>query len=220
MDRRGPVGRPRSPRPARYDGARMVRPDGTGSFDCRQRRERCRLPGRVGLAGESPAAVSAGAPRSRLQPSSESSPVERSVESLHGERAVTIEPRGRKRSCGPSMKRTLQPRDMSPRKGGAAEPVMPRRRQQTAPGRTGGVQAAPGVWRRARSDSPTRNRRDPRRWPTSGEDALHKPSAKAARVGRESEGLVVPKMSVERLTEGRSPALVTLSRGGKGEGMP
>jgi hypothetical protein len=196
----------------------MVRPEGDGPLEAR-RAESGLWPGRVGLAGASPAAVSAGAPRSRLQPLWETAPAERSVRSLHEERAVTIEPRGRKRSCGPSMKRTLQPREMSPRKGGAAEPIMSRRRQQTASARTGGTQDAPGVWRRARSDSLTRNRRDPPRQPTSGEDALHKPTAKGARGGRESEGLVVPSMRVERRAEGRGPALVVLPLGGKGEGM-
>ena len=196
----------------------MVRPDGNGPLEAR-RAASVPKPGRVGLAGASPAAVSAGAPRSRLQPACESSSAERSVESLHEERPVTNEPRGREQSCGPSIKRTLQPREMSPRKGGAAEPVISRRRQQTAPERPGGVQDAPGVERRARSDSPTRNRRDPPRRPTSGRGATHKPRAKGPRVGRESEGLVVPPMSGESRREGRSPALVALSRGGKDEGM-
>ena len=196
----------------------MVRPDDDSPLEGRKAVGGLSS-GCVGLAGVSPAAVSAGAPRSRLQPTGESAAAERSVKGLHEERAVTIEPRGRERSCGPSMKRTLQPREMSPRKGGAAEPIMPRRRQQTAPGRTGGVQDAPGVRRRARSDSPTRNRRDPPRRPTSGEGAVHKPSAKGPRVGRESEGLVVPLRSGESRTEGRSPALVALSRGSKDEGM-
>ena len=196
----------------------MVCPDGDSPLEAGWAR-RGLPPGCVGLAGASPAAVSAGAPRSRLQPTSEISAAERSVESLHEERAVTIEPRGRERSCGPSMKRTLQPRDMSPRKGGAAEPIMPRRRQQTASIESGEMQDAPGVWRRARSDSPTRNRRDPPRQPTSGDGTTHKSSAKGSRVGRESEGLVVPARSGESRAEGRSPALVALSRGGKDEGM-
>ena len=174
----------------------------------------------VGLAGESPAAVSAGAPRSRLQPSGENPPVERSVESPSWERTVTIEPRGGEPSDGPSLKRTLQPREISPRKGGTAEPVISRRRQQTAPGSTGGVQDVPGVGRRARSDSPTRNRRAPTRRSPSDEGAPYKSKAKWARAGRESEGFVVPSMPGESRVEGRGPALVVLACGGKGEGMP
>ncbi len=169
----------------------------------------------VGLAGGSPAAVSAGAPRSRLQPPGEIPSAERSVESPCG----SVRTGRGKQSCGPSMKRTLQPRDRSPRKGGMAEPVMSRRRQQTAPGRSGGVQDVPGVGRRARSDSPTRNRRDPPRQPTSGKDPGYKPTAKCQGAGRESEGPIVLLMPGESRAEGRGPALVTSVRGGKCEGM-
>jgi hypothetical protein len=197
----------------------MVRPDAKrpsalvrDSAGCRAR---C-----VGLAGESPAAAIAGEPRSRLQPPGENPSAERSVESPVLERTVTIEPGRGEQSCGPSLKRTLQPRDRSPRKGGMAEPVMSRRRQQTASARSGGMQDVPGVWRRARSDSPTRNRRDPPRRSPSDEGAAHKPSAKGRRAGRESEGLVVPQRRGESRAEGRGPALVALARGSKGEGMP
>ena len=170
----------------------------------------------VGLAGGSPAAVIAGAPRSRLQSPGEIPSAERSVESP----CVSVRMRRGEQSCGPRMKRTLQPRDMSPRKGGMAEPVMSRRRQQTAPGRSGGVQDVPGVWRRARSDSSTRNRRGPPRRSSSDAGVPYKPSAKGVRAGRESEGSIVLLMPGESRAAGRGPALVTLARGGKGEGMP
>jgi len=173
----------------------------------------------VGLAGESPAAVIAGEPRSRLQPWGEIPAAERSVESpvleRGNERAGT---RGAKLRAQPE--RTLQPREIGPRKGGMAEPVMSRRRQQTASGRSGGMQDVPGVGRRARSDSPTRNRRGPPRQLTSSKDCAYKPSAKRCGVERESEGRVVPSMAGESRTEGRGPALVALVRGGTGEGMP
>jgi hypothetical protein len=114
----------------------------------------------------------------------------------------------------------LQPREISPRKGGVAEPVMPRRRQQTASVRAGGMQDTPGVLRRARVDSTARNRRDPTRRLTSSEGRPYKPSVKGAGVGRESEGLVVPMKTATRTpSEGRSPALVALVGGGKCEGM-
>ena len=174
----------------------------------------------VELAGVSPAAVIAGEPRSRLQSWCEITPAERSVESPVWERTVTIEPTGGKQSCGPSLKRTLQPREISPRKGGVAEPVMSRRRQQTASSRSGAMQDAPGVWRRARSDSSTRNRRGPPPRPPSGKDPTYKPSAKWKGAERESEGRVVPSMLGESREEGRGPALVALARGGKDEGMP
>lgn len=173
----------------------------------------------AGLAGESPAAVIAGEPRSRLQPWGEIPAAERSVESPTRERG---DDRARERGAKlwAQRERTLQPRERSPRKGGMAEPVMSRRRQQTAPGRPGGAQDVPGVRRRARSESPARNRRGPTRRLTSSEDRAYKPRAKRRGVGRESEGRVVPSMAGESRTEGRGPALVVLVRVGPDEGMP
>ena len=43
----------------------------------------------------------------------------------------------------------------------------------------------------------------------SGEGDPHKPTAKAERAGRESEGFIVPWTPAERPAEGRDPALVT-----------
>src|SRR5262249_27475151 len=107
------------------------------------------------------------------------------------------------------LERTLQPRDIRSRKDGPAEPLMSRRRQQTASARiSGGVQDARGVWRRAWGQSLVRNRRDPSWRPTSGVGGPYKPKAKGGRVGRESEGFIVPWRPVERPEEGRDPALV------------
>jgi hypothetical protein len=170
----------------------------------------------VVLAGGSPAAVSAGAPRSRVRARGEIHSPERTVESPHGiERSL-----GGEQRRGPSIKRTLQPRERGPRKGGVAEPIISRRRQQTASVRAGAMQDAPGVLRRARVDSTARNRRDPTRRLTSSEDWSYKPSVKGAGAGRESEGLVVPRTTATRTpSEERSPALVALVVGGKHEGM-
>jgi hypothetical protein len=81
------------------------------------------------------------------------------------------------------------------------------------------MQDAYGVRRRARQHSLMRNRRDPSQRPTSGEDDSYKPTAKGSRVGRESEGFIVPTTPVERPEEGRDPALVMPESGGKREGM-
>jgi hypothetical protein len=178
----------------------MVRPDGA------VRRKRRKGPCCIGLAGESPAAVSAGAPRSRPWAWGEIPPSERGVESPQG--AVWL--LGGEQACGPSMKRTLQPREMRARKGRVAEPVMSRRRQQTAPG-TGAVQDTLGVGRTARRHSPMWNRRGPTRWPTSGRSDPYKPTAKWDQTGRESEGPIVPLTPGESPAEGRGPALVTLA---------
>jgi hypothetical protein len=186
----------------------MVRPDGTGP--CKPRSGSCC----IGLAGGSPAAVGTGALRSRPRVSGEIPPPERGVESPQG--AVRLL-RGEK-ACGPSMKRTLQPRERTTRKGGSAEPLMSRRRQQTASG-SGATQDALGVRRRARRHSPMRNRRGPTRWPTSGRSDSYKPMVKWSQTGRESEGPIVLLTPVETRVEGRGPALVTPESEGKCEGM-
>ena len=100
----------------------MVRPDRTDAGDCDG--SCC-----IELTGGSPVAVSAGAPRSRPRASRETLPSEWGVKSPR--RAIWL--------CGgeqvrrPSIKRTLQPREINIRKAGLAEPLMSRRRQQTAP---------------------------------------------------------------------------------------
>jgi len=162
----------------------MVRPDRIPPG----RDSRC-----IELAGASPAAVSAGAPRSRPRAWEEILPPEWGVESPR--RAVRRA--GGEQVRRPSIKRTLQPREIRTRKGGQAEPLMSRRRQQTALA-TGSTQDARGVWRRACGDSSVRNRRDPSRLPTSGDGAAYKPKVKGRRAGRESEGFVVPTTPVSK----------------------
>ena len=169
----------------------------------------------VGLAGGSPAAVSTGAPRSRPRVWGEIPRPERGVKSPQG----AVWHLGGEQGDGPSIKRTLQPREIgAERRDGRADHVAAKATDCTC--KTGWVQDVLGVWGRARHDSPSRNRRDPTRQPTSGKDPLYKPSAKGAGAGRESEGLIVPTRTVTRtLSEGRSPALVVLAHGGKCEGM-
>ena len=106
----------------------MVRPDANGSWPSRRRAGEDPLARCVELAGASPALVIAGEPGSRLPGSGEIPALKRSVESP----SVAVRLPGGEQSCGPSLKRTLQPRDIGPRKGGVAEPLISRRRQQTA----------------------------------------------------------------------------------------
>ena len=186
----------------------VVRPDErpTRSGGC----SRC-----IELAGGSPAAVSAGAPRSRPRAAGETPPSEWGVKSPQG--AVWL--RGGEQVRRPSIKRTLQPRDINNRKVGLAEPLMSRRRPQTA-ARTGARQDARGVRRRACGHSSMRNRRDPSRRPargpggegtarvgvtTSGVGGPYKPTVKRDRVGRESEGSIVLLTSVEKAGRGKGP---------------
>jgi hypothetical protein len=154
----------------------------------------------IELAGASPAAVSAEAPRSRPRASRETSPSEWGVKST----TAAIRPPGVEQVRRPSITRTLQPREIRTRKGVVVEPLMSRRRQQTAPGMIGAVQDRRGVERRACGHSSMRNRRGPSRLLTSSEGDPYKPTVKEDRAGRESEGFIVPTTPVSkgRLREG------------------
>jgi hypothetical protein len=114
----------------------------------------------------------------------------------------------------------LQPRDRSPRKGGVGRAGHVAAKATYCAEESGAAQDTPGVWRRARSDSSSRNRRDPNRRLTSSGGEAYKRNAKWLRVGRESEGLIVLVTLGESLDEGRGPALVVLEVEGKDEGMP
>jgi hypothetical protein len=103
------------------------------------------------------------------------------------------------------MKRTLQPREIRTRKGEPAEPLMSRRRQQTASDTSGWMQDVLGVWRPARRDSLMRNRRGPTRWPTSGRSERYKPTVKCVQIGRESEGSIVLLTPGEKPGRGKGP---------------
>ena len=177
----------------------MVRPDGTTS-------RWWGVPCCIELAGESPVAVSAGAPRSRPRAPGETPSSEWGVKSPQG--AVGFP--GGEQVRRPSAERTLQPRDIDFRKDGLAEPLMSRRRQQTA-SRAGAMQDARGVRRRACGHSSVRNRRDPSRLPTSGEGDPYKPKVKRDRVGRESEGPIVLLTPVDKAGRGKGPCF---GRGG------
>jgi hypothetical protein len=158
----------------------------------------------IELTGASPVAVSTDAPRSRPRAWEEIPPSEWGVKGP----PVVVRLPGGEQVRRPSVKRTLQPRDRGTRKGGQAEPLMARRRQQT-PRVIGTGEDARGVWRRACGHRSMWNRRDPSRQPTLGAGVPYKPTAKGERVGRESEGSIVPPTRATTTpAEGRDPALV------------
>jgi hypothetical protein len=161
----------------------MVRPDRTaviGDSCC------------IELTGASPVAVSAEAPRSRPRTREEITSSEWGVKSPQR----VVRPVGGEQVRRPSIKRTLQPREISSRKVGR-----PSRSCHGEGNRLhqaiGAVQDARGVKRTACGDSWIRNRRDPSRLLTSSEGGPYKPTAKAERAGRESEGFVVPTKPVK-----------------------
>ena len=161
----------------------------------------------IELAGESPVVVSAEAPRSRPRTREEILAAEWGVKSPQR----VIRRAGGRRVRRPSIKRTLQPREISNRKVVPAEPLMSRRRQQTAR-EIGAAQDGRGVERRACGDSSMRNRRDPSRRPrravpcrTSGKGGSDKPKVKQDRAGRESEGFIVPVTFRTNRDRGKEP---------------
>jgi hypothetical protein len=154
----------------------------------------------IELAGESPVAVSAEAPRSRPRASRETSPSEWGVESPQW----VVRPAGGEQVHRPSIKRTLQPRDINTRKDGPAEPLMSRRRQQTAPSHRSGAGRPrgreDGMW----TQFDTEQER-PVPAAESGEGGPYKPMAKAERAGRESEGFIVPLKPATNAGRGKGP---------------
>src|SRR5947209_15724257 len=142
----------------------------------------------IELAGASPAAVSAGAPRSRPRASGETPPPEWGVESPR----CVVRRAGGEQVRRPSIKRTLQPREIRTRKGGPAEPLMSRRRQQTAPvGASARVRSGAGRPRGREEGMRTQfgaEQERPVPAAESGEGDPYKPEAKAGRAGRETEG--------------------------------
>ena len=163
--------------------------------------------GCVELACASPAAVSAGAPRSRPRTNGETLSSEWGVKSPHG--AVWLQ--GGEQVRRPSMTRTLQPRDIGPRKGEVGRAAHVTAKATDCIRESGRVQDASGVWRRACGHSSIRNRRGPSRRLTSGEGDPYKPMAKWDRAGRESEGLIVLSIPVEKAGGGKGPCF---GRGG------
>ena len=83
------------------------------------------------------------------------------------------------------------------------------------------AQDTSGVWKTARKEGLEGNWRGPTPRPTSGEGGAYKLEVvKGRRAGRESEGLTVLMMSrVRTAAEGKGPALVVPTDGGKREGM-
>jgi hypothetical protein len=141
----------------------------------------------IELTGESPVAVSAEAPRSRPRARWETTASEWGVKSPQ----PAVRRVGGEQLRRPSIKRTLQPREIRIRK----ETGWPSRSFHGEGNRlhqaVGAVQDARGVERRACGDSSIRNRRDPFPAAKSGEGDPYKPMAKAERAGRESEGFIV-----------------------------
>src|SRR5205823_644729 len=70
---------------------------------------------------------------------------------------------------------------------------------------TGGTLDLPGVEDAGCGEGGVRNRRDPNRPPTSGNNRSYKEKPKGSGAGRESEGLVVPRKAAGQTAGGTEP---------------
>jgi hypothetical protein len=168
----------------------MVRPD---RIRPRQRSGfRC-----IELAGESPVAASTGTPRSRPRAWEEISPSEWGVKSPRR----VVRRGGGEQVRRPSVERTLQPREINTRKGraGRAAHVTAKATDCVSSridaGRPRGREDGMRIQVDAEQERPVPGCPGPGQslGPTSGEGDPYKPTAKAERAGRESEGFIVSK---------------------------
>src|SRR3990172_5702712 len=158
-------------------------------------------------AGESPAPVRTGAPGSRPQVSKGD---------LHA-RAVRQEPLRREQSVGPQHK--VNPAASSHLQTGSRAAHVTAKATSSTP-RPESVEGSGGGGGAARLEGGERNTRSPSARLLSQQAGPYKPKAKSSGVQRESEGVVVPKITVEQNTEGgKDPCGGRAGRGGKREGM-
>ena len=160
-------------------------------------------------AGASPVSVSAGAPSSRPQASTE-----RSVARAGCHRPLRRKPaRGPQHHVKPAASTDLQPESRADH--GAAKAM-------SAAPPSGEVRAAGlgGVWGAARVQGDERNTRGPSARPMSGQRGSYKPTAKSSRAQRESEGVVVLGITAtNNAVGGKDPCSGLVDRAAMREGM-
>jgi hypothetical protein len=155
----------------------------------------------IELAGARPVAVSAGAPRSRPRAARETEPSERGVKSP----SLAVRLAGGEQVGRPSIKRTLQPREIGTRKGGRPSRSCRGEGNRLHQSRPERCRTPAGYGGGHVSSSSMRDRRDPSWRPASGIGGPYKPMAKGDRAGRESEGPIVPLTPVEKAGRGKGP---------------
>jgi len=158
----------------------MVRREEAGDLSSGPLASRCPSP-----AGASPVSVSAGAPSSRPQASGE----------IPVARAGCRKPLRREPARGPQHKvKPAASTDLQSESRAAHSPA----KAMSAASESGEVHAAGlgGVWGAARVQGDERNTRGPSAQPPSRQSDSYKPKVKSSRAQRESEGVVVPWITV------------------------
>ncbi len=164
---------------------------------------------RIVPAGGSPARVSAGAPGSRPPAT-----VERPLAE-----AWRQKPLRREQADGPQHQVNLAA-STHLQWGSRAAHVTAKATSAARETGEGSAAGSPGVERAARGQGTVGNRRDPSGRFESGQGEPYKPKAKSAAAQRGSEGVIVPRMTVQQnAVGGKDPWGRCGSRGGKREGM-
>ena len=153
----------------------------------------------IGLAGASPAAVGAGAPRSRHRARRETSASEWCVKSLLA--VARLAGKGANPRAQHQVNLTASRQKPPKGRGGRAAHVTAKaidciRHRRKDAGRLRGREE--GTWRQ-----PNAEQERPVPAATSGEGDLYKPTVKGDRAGRESEGFIVPWTPVEKAGRGK-----------------
>jgi hypothetical protein len=155
----------------------------------------------IGLAGVSPVAVSAGAPRSRHRARRETFASEWCVKSLQAVERFAAKGASSRAQHKVNL---AAPRHRPPKgRGGRAAHVTAKatdciREFRKDVGRLRGMEE--GTW-----IQPNAEQERPVPAATSGEGDLYKPTVKGDRVGRESEGFIVPLTPVDNAGRGKEP---------------
>ena len=171
----------------------MVRPERIASF----KRDSCC----IGLAGESPVAVSAGAPRSRHRTRRETSASEWCVKSLRSVAGLAVKEASLRAQHQVNL---AAPRHKPPKgRGGRAAHVTAKatdciRQDRKGAGRLRGIEEGTRTQPNAEQERPVPAA-------MSGEGGSYKPTVKGNRAGRESEGFIVPLTPVEKAGRGKGP---------------
>lgn len=163
-------------------------------------------------AGESPAGVIAGEPRSRPAPEAETPTGE-----AWCRKPLAAKTAGGEQQRGPQHQ--VKPAASSEEQSESRAEHVAAKATRSA-GKSGYAPSLGGVEGAARAEGAERNTRDPSAQPTSGKDRPYKPKAKTGGAQRKSEGVVVLTMAArQNAARGKDPCFGVASDGGLGEGM-
>jgi len=189
----------------------MVRREGTAAGPAETLAEEG-VPCCTDPAGESPAGVIAGEPRSRPAPEAE-----RLTGEAWCQKPSLAKAGGGEQQRGPQHQ--VKPAASSEEQSGSRAEHVAAKAMQRA-GKSGYARSPGGVWGAARAEGEVWNTRGPSAPPTSGKGCSYKPMAKSSIAQRESEGVVVLLMAAtNNAAGGKDPCSDRAGNDGNGWGM-